>query len=75
MILSDSVSTENGEHGLVVTGSGTKAAVSGNTLSHNTSTGMIQSIGAVLDSHGNNALRNNVSGSDTSGTITAVGLQ
>jgi hypothetical protein len=52
---------------------GVKVWASGNTVSHNASSGLFNDNGAVFESAGNNAVRNN--GAINSGTITIIATQ
>ncbi len=59
----------NNNDGLVATGTGAKVWASGNTVSDNNGTGLLNS-SAILESASDNAVRNN--GIDTTGAITAI---
>lgn len=72
-VVSDSVSNENNGAGVFAAGAGTTVSISSSTVSHNQYPGLFQNSGAVVKSHGNNAVEGNVGG-ETSGTITTIGL-
>ncbi len=65
--VSNSIVSNNGL-GILATGAGAKVWASGNTVSDNV-TGL-SNVGAVFESAGDNAVRNN--GTDTTGAITAI---
>ncbi len=72
LVVSSSASIDNGGNGVLAFGYAT-VSVSASTLSRNAGPGLVQTPGAVLRSHGNNAADAN-SGGETQGTITSVGL-
>ena len=72
-VISNSVGNDNGGNGLVASGAGTIVSTSGGTYSRNLGFGFFQASGALLRSHGNNAVNNNTL-SETSGSITTIGL-
>lgn len=60
----------NNAYGILVNFAGTKVWASGNTISDNTVTGLLAVNGALFETAGNNAVRNNAT--DVSGTVTVV---
>ena len=72
-VISNSIGNDNGGNGLVASGAGTIVSTSGGTYSRNLGFGFFQASGALLRSHGNNAVNNNTL-SETSGSITTIGL-
>jgi len=72
LVVSRSASIDNGGNGVLAFGYAA-VSVSASTLSRNAAPGLVQTPGAVLRSHGNNAVDAN-SGGETQGTITSVGL-
>jgi hypothetical protein len=66
------VSENGGNGGIRAVYTGAKLVVSGNTITNN-STGLNASISGVIESAGNNTVRNNTT--QTAGTITTFGLQ
>jgi hypothetical protein len=72
-VLSNSVASRNGGVGFDAIGSNVTASASRSTLARNYTFDMRQSLGAVLRSHGNNALSGDGPG-NVSGTVTQIGL-
>jgi hypothetical protein len=72
-VLTRSVASRNGGVGFYAAGSTVTASVSGSTLARNYTYDLRQGNGAVLRSHGNNALSGDGPG-NVSGTITPIGL-
>lgn len=74
LVVGASSATENGGNGLFATGLGTVVSISSSTFSRNAGPGLAQANNAELRSHGNNAVNGNVGVTETSGTITPIGL-
>jgi hypothetical protein len=72
-VLSRSVASPNGGVGFALAGATVTASVNSSTLARNYTFDLQQGSGAVLRSHGNNALSGDGPG-NVSGTITQIGL-